>query len=232
MKTILITGANRGIGYEMAKQSLTAGHRVFATCRRPEAADQLHALADQSAGQLTICQADVADDQSVAAAFEAISAETDHLDILINNAGVNHRDNYEKFVPANMVEALNINAVGAMRMAHAFGSLLRHGRGATIVNISSQLGSLQVARAGFGGVTYNTSKAAMNMISRHLAFDLAADQVTVISMHPGWVQTDMGGKHAAVTVPDSAAGILNVTHGLTMADSGEFFIYNGEKHLW
>ncbi len=230
MKTILITGGNRGIGLAMTKLSLEAGHQVLAGCRRPDKADMLQQLGQQF-GHLSVFQIDVASDDSVAAAYTAVSGLATTIDLLINNAGVNPRDNFATFSAETMVETLNINAVGAMRVGHVFASLISK-NGGKIVNVSSQLGSLHKARPNWGGVSYNTSKAAMNMVSRQLSFDFAADGVAVIAIHPGWVQTDMGGMDAAVTPHDSAAGILRVAHGLTMKDSGEFFVYSGEKHPW
>jgi len=231
MKTILITGANRGIGYEMAKQSLAAGDRVFAGCRSPETAVALQELSGQF-DQLTVVQLDVSEDRSVVEAATAVAAQTDHIDWLINNAGINLRHNLERFSADEMLQTFNVNSVGPMRVAVAFAPLLRRGTAPKMVNVSSQLGSLAKARKGWGGYSYNASKAALNMIVRQLAFDLAEDGVITIVIHPGWVATDMGGKDAAVTPPDSAAGILQVTAGLTAEDNSEFFVYNGERHVW
>ena len=107
MKTILITGANRGIGYEMTKQSLEAGYRVFAGCRSPETAEALQALGDQFE-QLAIVQLDVSDDQSVADAATAVGAQTDHIDWLINNAGINLRHNLERFTADEMLQTFKV----------------------------------------------------------------------------------------------------------------------------
>lgn len=231
-QTILITGANRGIGYEMTKQLAEAGNRVFATCRLPDGAEALNALASQLSGLVTVIQLDVINDMSVHAAAEEVARQTDHLDLIINNAGVNFREKFETFNSDQYLLTLNVNGVGALRVIHQFIGLLRKGSGRKIVNISSQLGSLTAQRPGFGSSGYNASKAVMNMITRHLSFDLADEGIIVISMHPGWVQTDMGGAHAAVTPPDSAAGILKVAAGLTADDNGKFYIYNGEIHPW
>ncbi len=232
MNTILITGANRGIGFEMSKQLLEAGHRVIATCRQPDAASQLDALRTQFGDKLSIVQMDVADDASVQTATTAVSTHTDHLDWVINNAGINLRQKFDQFNSQDMLDTFNINAVGAMRVATAFANLLEKGTEPKLANISSQLGSLSKARKGWGTYGYNASKSAMNMISRHLAFDLEANGICVVAVHPGWVQTDMGGKTAAVTVPDSASGIINLLSNLTMASTGEFFTYQSDPHPW
>lgn len=232
MKQILITGANRGIGFEMTKQLVAQGEKVFATCRHPANATVLSQLAEQHPAQVVVVQMDVADDGSVAGGKTAVSQHTTKLDWLINNAGINIEHGLSQFDADTMLQTLNINAVGAMRVAAQFVDLLRQGEKAKLVNISSQLGSLTKARKGWGNYSYNASKSAMNMISRHLAFDLSADKITVIAMHPGWVQTDMGGHEAAVTVPDSAAGIIRVAQSLTHADTGKFFTYQGVEHVW
>lgn len=232
MTTALITGANRGIGLEMTKILVKAGTRVFATCRLPDQAEGLNGLASQHGDLLTVIQLDVINDMSVHAAAQAVAAETDHIDLLINNAGVNFRDSFEKFNADEFLLTLNANGVGAMRVVHQFIDLIKKGTDPKIVNISSQLGSITAQKANWGSYAYNSSKAVMNMITRHLGFDFASDGITTISMHPGWVQTDMGGPTAAVTPPDSAAGILNVVAGLTAADNGKFYIYNGDIHPW
>ncbi|MFK7801323.1 MAG: SDR family oxidoreductase [Anaerolineae bacterium] len=232
MKTVLITGANRGIGFEMTKKLVQDGNRVFATCRLPENAAELNQLMQKHTDTLSVIQLDVIDDLSVTAACKQIAEQTDQLDMIINNAGINFRDKFESFNADEYLLTLNVNGVGALRVIHQFISMLRKGTDPKIINISSQLGSLTAQRPGFGSSGYNASKAVMNMITRHLSFDLADEGMIVISMHPGWVQTDMGGPNAAVTPPDSAAGILNVAEGLTADDNGKFYIYNGDIHPW
>ena len=87
-------------------------------------------------------------------------------------------------------------------------------------------------RANWGQYSYNSSKAALNMVTRIMSFDLQAMGIAVLAIHPGWVQTDMGGAHAAVTVQDSAAGILSLVDHLSLANTGMFYVYNGEEHPW
>ncbi|MFT5193938.1 MAG: NAD(P)-dependent dehydrogenase (short-subunit alcohol dehydrogenase family) [Candidatus Promineifilaceae bacterium] len=232
MKTALITGANRGIGLEMTQQLVRDGNRVFATCRLPDEATALKELAQQHSEWVTIVQLDVINDMSVQSAAKQVAEQTDQLDLVINNAGINFRDTFAEFNSDEYLLCLNVNGVGALRVVHEFVGLLRRGTAPKIVNISSQLGSMTAQRPGFGSSGYNASKAVMNMITRQLSFDFAAEGIVVISMHPGWVQTDMGGANAAVTPHDSAAGILKVAAGLTADDNGKFYIYNGEIHPW
>ena len=234
MKQILITGANRGIGLEMTRQFVQRGDFVFAGCRQPEQADDLQALSREFPQQLSIVALDVVDDDSVAVAKTAVSSQTNHLDILVNNAGINiSGDRLDSNQPAILERTLQVNTIGPMRVITQFVDLLRRGTDAKLINISSQLGSLAaMEQRRWGSYSYNSSKAALNMLTRHLAHDLRSDGITVITMHPGWVQTDMGGKNAAVSVPDSARGIVRVIDNLTLADTNKFYIYTGEEHRW
>jgi NAD(P)-dependent dehydrogenase (short-subunit alcohol dehydrogenase family) len=233
MKNILITGANRGIGLALSQQLLAQGSRVIATCRQPQKADALHALNDEFPDQLTLLPLDVTNSQSIQAACNAVQRIVTGLDLLINNAGVlDSGETLTTFDPVVMQQTFDINATGAMRIALQFLPLLRQGNQPKLINVTSQLGSLQKMKPGWGRYSYNSSKAALNMITRMLSFDLAADGITVICIHPGWVQTDMGGPSASLTPDESAAGILRVAAALTLAETGQFFTYSGEIHPW
>jgi NAD(P)-dependent dehydrogenase (short-subunit alcohol dehydrogenase family) len=233
MKQILITGANRGIGLELTRQLLARGERVLATCRQPVQAAALQDLRNQFGDRLLILPLDVSDDISVRAAKTAVNNVVDRLDLLINNAGILvGGETLSNFDPANMQRSHDVNAVGVMRVVTQFVDLLRLGQEPKVVNISSQLGSLQKVRPQWGRYSYNSSKAALNMVSRMLSFDLQEDGIALVVLHPGWVQTDMGGAHAAVTAQDSAAGILQVADNLTLDNTGMFYTYAGQEHPW
>ncbi len=233
MKNILITGANRGIGLALSQQLLAQGNRVIATCRQPQKADMLHALNDEFPDQLTLLPLDVTNTQSNQAAYNAVQRIVTGLDLLINNAGMlDSGETLTTFDPVVMQQTFDINATGAMRIALQFLPLLRQGNQPKLINVTSQLGSLQKMKPGWGRYSYNSSKAALNMITRMLSFDLVADGITVICIHPGWVQTDMGGPSASLTPEESAAGILRVAKALTLAETGQFFTYSGEIHPW
>jgi NAD(P)-dependent dehydrogenase (short-subunit alcohol dehydrogenase family) len=153
--------------------------------------------------------------------------------MIINNAGILiNTEILSTFEAAVMQRTLDVNVVGVMRVTTQFLDLLRRGREAKLINISSQLGSLQKMRPGWGRYSYNSSKAALNMVTRMLSFDLQEEGIAVRAVHPGWVQTDMGGAHAAVTAQDSAAGILRLADNLTLAKTGTFHVYSGEEHPW
>ena len=233
MKKVFITGANRGIGLELTRQLLANGDFVIATCRQPAKAVGLHALTETFADQLMIQQLDVTNDDSVAAAKTAVSHKVTSLDMLINNAGILYdQEVLANFDSAKMAHTFNVNVIGVMRVVSQFIGLLRQGNQPQIINISSQLGSMLENAQNTGRYSYNSSKAALNMITRKLVHDTKEDNITVISMHPGWVQTDMGGKSATLSIPESAQGILNVINRLTLADTGKFYVYSGEEHPW
>jgi NAD(P)-dependent dehydrogenase (short-subunit alcohol dehydrogenase family) len=233
MKQVLITGANRGVGLELTRQLLARGDRVIATCRQPDEAQALQQWAAQFGDQLLNVALDVTDDASVQAARTVVESGVDHLDMIINNAGILIKTEIlSTFEATIMQRTLDVNVVGVMRVTTQFLDLLRRGREPKLINISSQLGSLQKMRPGWGRYSYNSSKAALNMVTRMLSFDLQDEGIVVRAVHPGWVQTDMGGAHAAVTAQGSAAGILRLADELTLTNTGTFHVYSGEEHPW
>ena len=232
MRHILITGANRGLGLELTRQTLNEGERLFATCRRPEEAHDLHSMADEHPDRLSILPLDVMDEASIASAKEMVRTQTDHLDLLINNAGVNPPgERLGDLEAETLLHTFHVNAVGPMMVTQQFLDLLRAGERSKIVNISSQMGSLIQKKSG-GSYSYCTSKAALNMLTRALAFDLRSEGIIVVAMHPGWVRTDMGGSHAPLSPAKSVSGMLRVIDRLRPADTGRFLTWRGRKHPW
>lgn len=233
MTTYLITGANRGVGWAMVQQLAAAGDTVFAACRTPASAESLQALATANPN-IHVVQLDVTNEATIESAAKAVSAETNAIDVLINNAGILIRDKELAQVSAEDIQhTMAVNVTGPMLVAKHFASLLKNGTDPKLINISSQLGSvLSLQDKTWGSYSYNASKGAINIMGRMLSHELKPDGVCVLTMHPGWVQTDMGGSEAAVTPFDSAEGILKVIHSATMADTNKFYIYNGEEHIW
>ncbi len=232
---IFITGANRGIGLEFVRQFLERGERVFATARKPEEADDLKALKDKYPDHLTVVQLDVIDDDSIASAAKAVAEHTDSLDLLINNAGINPPSKFQSFGALDserMLFMLHVNTVAPLMVTQAFIDLLKAGDSAKVVNISSSMGSLD-SRSGSGGFYgYCPSKAALNMVSVSMGTDLAPMGITTITTHPGWVQTDMGGPGASLTPTESVSGLIRVIDGMTSADAGKFYNWDGAEHAW
>jgi len=226
---IVITGANRGIGLELARQYLTRGDTVHAGVRAPAEAGALSTLAEASSGRLRLTACNVADEASVRAFAAAVSGP---VEVLINNAGVRSRpDSLQTLDLDDAVRTLQVNALGSLRVTAALLPLLRGSPGAKIVNISSSLGSISDNTSG-GSYSYRMSKAALNMASRSLAIDLKDEGIVAVALSPGWVQTDMGGPEAPLPVAESAAGIIRTIDRLALQDSGGFFDFKGERLAW
>ena len=221
---VLITGANRGLGHEFARQFKAAGATVIGTARRPHEADDLKMLG------VRVEQLDVTDAESVARLGESIGEGA--IDILINNAGIGGRAlSIEKLDIDDMEDFFQVNCLGPMRVTQALLPALRRGQRKLIVNITSRLGSIELnTRGGYYG--YRESKAALNMFNRTLARELAPDGFTCIVMSPGWVRTRLGGPGARLSPEQSIAGMMGVIKGLTTEDSGKFLDYRGRAVPW
>jgi len=232
LKRVLITGANRGLGLAFARESLARGYRVFATCRHPEEADELRALTAEHPDRLTVLRLDVTNEETIEAAAHAVRSQERALDLLINNAGTNPSGERIGHLDAEtMLRTYHVNSVGPMLVTQAHLDLLRAGDDPKILNISSTSGSLARKSSG-GGYSYSSSKAALNMLTRALAFDLQSDDVIVVAVHPGWVRTDMGGEAAPLAPTESVKGVLDVTDDLSDADTGMFYTYEGRQAPW
>ena len=232
MTKIFITGSNRGIGLELSRQYIKRGDYVIASCRNPESGDDLLELQKSYPEHLLIIQLDVSDPTSIAAAAKELSAQTDRLDILINNAGIAHSGEVVGNLDSNtMLTVLHTNSVGPIIVAQQLLDLLKNGNNPKIVNVTSQLGSISRKTSG-GRYSYDGSKAALNMFTRTLAFEVISDGIIAIVMHPGWVQTDMGGSNAHLSVEESAKGIMKITDRLKKKDAGRFLQWDGRELPW
>lgn len=229
---ICITGTNRGIGLELVRRYLERGDRVFATCRKPDEAAELQKLNAKYADQLTILKLEVTSQEEIETAGQIVEGAADGLDLLINNAGMAiSGENLGDLSPDAVLHVFSVNAVAPLMVAQRFCDLLTAGDNSKLVNVSSQLGSL--ARKTDGGrYSYTSSKAALNMFTRALAFDLKPKGITTVTIHPGWVQTDMGGENAPISVQESCEGILQLIDDLTLDDSGRFLSWEGEELPW
>jgi len=232
MKRVLITGTNRGIGLGLALACAERGDHIFATCRAPAENKELHSLAAQYPGRITILPLDVTDETRIADCATRVATLVTGLDILFNNAGVNAGDESLSNVRSDvLLNTLQVNAIGPLLVAQQFLDLLHRGEDPKIVNISSESGSI-ATMVKFRGYGYYGSKAALNMYTRALAIDPQAEGITVIAMHPGWVRTDMGGSGAHLSIQESAAGILRVCDGLQPEDNNKFYTWEGKQFPW
>ncbi len=226
MPTVLITGANRGVGLEFTRSFAADGWRVHACARNVEKAKKLRGVA----GEVISHKLDVTNGLKVASLARELAEEP--LDLLINNAGVyGPRTGFGETDYDEWLDVLQVNTLAPLRVVERFVGLLERGEGGTVVNISSIMGSIASNNSG-GGYIYRSSKAALNMVTKSLANDLAGRGITVVSFHPGWVKTDMGGSGADITAAESVAGMRQVIAGLTPADNGHFFNYDGKPLPW
>lgn len=229
----LVTGANRGVGLEFVRQLLARGDRVVATCRQPGRATALGTLAGEHPGRLHVLPLDVADPKSHAALVAELPlalGDDGRLDLLVNGAGVLHSgERFGKVTAAILEDSFRTNAAGPLLLTQALASLLAHG--ARVANLSSELGSITNAGR-FGTPSYCISKAAQNMASVLLAHALHDRGIIVVALHPGWVQTDMGGPNATLPATESVRGLLQAIDGVKLEDSGSFRDWRGETLPW
>jgi NAD(P)-dependent dehydrogenase (short-subunit alcohol dehydrogenase family) len=226
------TGANRGIGLELTRQSLQRGDRVFASCRLPDQAEALQQLQGEFPDRLTVLPLDVTETSQIDAAVKVVSSHTDALDLLLNNAAVAvSGERLGNLDPLVIIDAISVNSVAPIIIAQSLLPLLKKGREPKIINITSQLGSISRKASG-GRYSYDGSKAALNMFTRTLAFEVLPHNILAVVMHPGWVRTDMGGSSAPLSVEESARGILQVAGNLTKDDVGRFLQWDGAELPW
>jgi NAD(P)-dependent dehydrogenase (short-subunit alcohol dehydrogenase family) len=232
MKTILITGANRGIGLELTKQYAVEGWRVLACSREPHKSDTLNKLATKYPELIKVHALDVADSAQIESLAQTLSSEP--IDILINNAGIYPKSDTAGFGHINYADwmtAFNINSMAPLKMAEEFVKQIALGKQKLIVTITSQMGSIEDNSSG-GNYLYRSSKAAANMVMKSLAVDLKVRGIIAVAFNPGWVKTDMGGPNAMISVEQSVTGMRQVISKLTLADSGKFIGYEGNEIPW
>jgi NAD(P)-dependent dehydrogenase (short-subunit alcohol dehydrogenase family) len=232
MQRVLVTGANRGLGLEFVRQLLARGARVIAACRQPGRALKLTELAAAHPGHLSILPLDLNKERSIGGLANEIAMLTDTLDVLINNAGVLvSGERYGELGAKTFAETFATNVIGPLLLTQALTPMLARGAAARVVNLSSDLGSL-ADTAAFNTPSYAVSKAALNMVTRLTAPELGAHGITVISLNPGWVKTDMGGAQAPLATDDAVAGMLAVIDTLKLGDAGRFLDYAGADVAW
>lgn len=222
-QTILITGANRGIGLALTSELLEMGHRVLATARQPAGATGLKTLWERHPEALVIREMDVISEASI---IEAI-AGAPPLDVLVNNAAVFPEEGDESIFAMNLEhfrEAFETNVLGVVRVTRILFPLLQQGANPRIINISSGAGSVADKEDHFY-YAYSASKAALNMVTRALAAELRG--ICVVAMTPGWVRTEMGGPNAPLAPDESARAIAKTITSLTMEKTSHFIDRNG-----
>jgi NAD(P)-dependent dehydrogenase (short-subunit alcohol dehydrogenase family) len=230
MATFLVTGANRGLGLEFTRQLAARGDDVIATARHPDKAADLIALAATHPGErIGIVAMDMLDAGSIEAARRAIGARP--IDVLINNAGVigPRRQSTLDMDFEGFIETLTVNTVAPLRVTQAFLPNLRAAKG-KIAAISTRMSIF--AEPASSQIAYRSSKAALNRVFQAMALDLAPEGIPVLLLTPGWVRTDMGGRHAPLAPEDSVAGMIAQIDALTVERGGRMRTITGDIVPW
>ena len=228
-----VTGTNRGIGLELVRNLLKRDDMiVFATCRNPDQAHDLQQLMAENPGRIHIIQLDVTNADGIKRAVGQVRQHTDKLDILINNAGIFPDDDRASHLgnlnENSLLRVLRTNSIAPVMVTQALQPLLQ---GTKIAMISSIMGSMDYGSNGYAA-GYRASKAALNMLTIGIAHELREAGCITITMHPGWVKTDMGTDAAPVLPSDSAQGILNVLDNLDPSQNGSYISWEGEAIRW
>ena len=231
METVVITGGSRGIGLALSLRFLALGYHVITSYRGTPSAAQM-ALADSS--RLTLLELEVTNSDSVVqfAADVKTALAGRPLDILINNAGVIGPDAqaFDTVEAQAWLETLSVNTIAPLMVSRALLPLMTEAKRPRLVSISSQMSSL--VGTGLGMYAYRSAKAALNKVMQVLSMEQAEHGIVVCPIDPGWVQTDMGGDEADITVDVCANGIAAVVEGLTMAQTGQFLTWEGNVRPW
>ncbi len=219
---ILITGTSRGIGLELTRQALQRGDSVLAVARKPESSQGLTELKKQFGEKLQLLAVDVTEDNAPQKISEFVGKD---LDVLINNAGIL----LEGVASKDFMESFRVNSVAPFLLTQALLPALKNAGAPKVVQITSKMGSID-DNAGGGYYAYRSSKTALNMINKSLSVD--NPWLTTIVIHPGWVQTDMGGSAAPTPPERSDQGIWQITLNLKPEHSGTFLEFTGKEIAW
>jgi NAD(P)-dependent dehydrogenase (short-subunit alcohol dehydrogenase family) len=231
MPSALITGANRGLGFEFARQYLADGWQVYAACRDPASASELRRLADEYHDRLRILALDVTDPASIDAAATELDGQA--IDLLLNNAGIigPRGQTIGNIDYDTWKEVLDVNTLGPMRVSEAFVEHVARSERKLIATLTSGMGSIADNTSG-GSILYRSSKAGVNMVMRSLAIDLAPRGITCVVINPGWVRTDMGGSNATLEPAESISRMRRLIATLSPEQSGKFFNHTGREYPW
>ncbi|KAM9843623.1 C-signal-like [Aulostomus maculatus] len=251
--SILITGANRGLGLEMVKQMVEAPSQVrklFACCREPNgpSAEALQTLAKKHPDVISVISLDVSDLCSIKKSAQLVGSQLGPrgLNLLVNNAGVLAKSSLLEASPEDMQHSFKTNLMGPMFMIKEFLPLLGAAvkasvipgmscSKAAVISISSVLGSVESVKysySAFSAISYRISKAGLNMLTACAAEELKKDGILFSVLHPGWVRTDMGGEEGEIDAPVSVQGMLKVMASLTEEQNGAFLDYKGQTIAW
>jgi NAD(P)-dependent dehydrogenase (short-subunit alcohol dehydrogenase family) len=227
-QTILVTGANKGIGLEVCRQLARDGHHVILSARSAERGEQAVSSLAEKGLKVEFLLLDTADENSIQRAARELKQRIKALNVLVNNAAI--LDTWEGTIldanAANLRDTFVTNVIGPVLLTQALVPLLEAGKPSRVINVSSLLGSLQQMSDGWAG--YAISKAALNAATRKLAEALQSRGISVNAASPGWVRTDMGGAGANLTVDHGAKNIIRLITGIPHSITNQFLGENGE----
>jgi NAD(P)-dependent dehydrogenase (short-subunit alcohol dehydrogenase family) len=228
---VFVTGANRGIGFEYVRQLIARSDHVVAGYRDVKRSRALLAMAKKHEN-LDAIVVDVTDPDQIENMRDFIADKFGRLDMLINNAGIQikYEADLDAIAPDEIMENFHVNVVGPFLAGKILHPLLVKGINPKIINITSQMGSIEQASG--NAAPYRISKAALNMLTKNQSVAYASDGIIAVALHPGWVRTDMGGSSAPLAPTDSVAGMLKVIDNLKDKDSGRFIGYDGRPRSW
>ena len=231
MHNVLITGSNRGIGLEWVRMYAQQDWHVFATCRNPNKAYELQNIAKEN-HNISIHQLDVTNQNEInSLANELINTS---VDILINNAGIYLDKNNSSIGSLNYEaweETFRVNTLGPIRVTEAFLQHIASSKKRLIITISSHMGSITDIQE-TSSYYYRSSKAALNAAMKCLSIELKPNNIGILLLHPGWVQTQLGGSNAALTPKQSVQGMYEMIQRFSIEKSGEFIRYDGRQLPW
>jgi NAD(P)-dependent dehydrogenase (short-subunit alcohol dehydrogenase family) len=225
--TVLITGANRGLGLEFVKQYAIDNYEVIACTRKLNKKDSLHKL-QASYKNISIFALDIQNFTSIDQLAKTLKKP---IDILINNAGVYPDSSIDHIDYDAWLDAFKINTLAAFKMTKAFLPHLKKGDLKKVASLTSKMGSID-DNSGGGEYLYRSSKTALNMVMKSLSIDLKPYDLSLITLHPGWVRTDMGGPNGLIDADESVAGMKRQIDKLSVKTTGQFIAYDGKKIPW
>ena len=228
MTTVLVTGANRGLGYEFVKQYSENKFDVFACCRNVNEAKKLKELAEISEN-IKIYELDVGNIKTIKNLSQQLQNEK--IDVLINNAGIYRSSTVGNINYDEWIESFKVNTIAPYQIVENFLEQIINSDLKKVVSITSKMGSIDDNTSG-GSYIYRSSKTALNSMMRSLTHDLKNQGVATLTLHPGWVRTDMGGPGGWINSIESVQGMIKQIDKLTIDDSGKYLDYAGKTINW
>jgi NAD(P)-dependent dehydrogenase (short-subunit alcohol dehydrogenase family) len=232
MESVLVTGASRGLGLEFVRQyGMDGNWRVYACCRRPPRSEELLRFAGTYGDRVTVHALDVTDPGHIDHLAHELKGQA--IDLLLNNAGVYgpHGQVLGQLDPRAWLEVLKVNTIAPVKMAEAFAGHVGRSSRKVIATLSSRMGSVADNTSG-NAYIYRSSKAALNVVMKSLAVDLRERGITCVTLNPGWVRTDMGTRHAPLSVEESVHHMRTLLASVRLNDSGRWLNHDGTDIPW